>query len=57
MVIFDYDTIKDVATYDNPVAYPEGIDYVLVNGVVVVDHGKHTGARPGKVLYGPGKTG
>lgn len=55
MVIFDYDTIKDVSTYDNPVASPEGIDYVLVNGVVVVDHGKHTGARPGRVLYGPGK--
>jgi N-acyl-D-aspartate/D-glutamate deacylase len=57
VVIFDYDTIKDVSTYDSPVAYPEGIDYVLVNGVVVVDHGKHTGARPGKVLYGPGRTG
>ena len=57
VVIFDYDTIKDVATYDNPVAYPEGIDYVLVNGVVVVEKGKHTGARPGKVLYGPGRTG
>lgn len=56
VVIFDYDRIRDVATYDNPVAYPEGIDYVLVNGVVVVQGGKHTGARPGKVLYGPGKT-
>ncbi len=56
VVIFDYDTIRDVATYDSPVAYPEGIDYVLVNGVVVVERGKHTGARPGKVLYGPGKT-
>jgi N-acyl-D-aspartate/D-glutamate deacylase len=53
VVIFDYDTIKDVSTYDNPVAFPEGIDYVLVNGVIVVDHGTHTGARPGKVLYGP----
>ncbi|HKP29766.1 MAG TPA: D-aminoacylase [Gemmatimonadales bacterium] len=57
VVIFDYDTIKDVSTYENPVAFPEGIDYVLVNGVIVVDHGKHTGARPGRVLYGPGRTG
>ena len=57
VVIFDYDRIRDVSTYDSPVAFPEGIDYVLVNGVVVVDHGKHTGARPGKVLYGPGRTG
>ena len=57
VVIFDYDTIKDVSTYENPVAFPEGIDYVLVNGVIVVDHGKHTGARPGRVLYGPGRIG
>ncbi len=55
VVIFDYDRIRDVATYDSPVAFPEGIDYVLVNGVVVVEGGKHTGARPGKVLYGPGR--
>jgi len=55
VVVFDYDRIQDKSTYDNPVAYPEGIDYVLVNGVVVVDHGKHTGARPGRVLYGPGR--
>jgi len=33
---------------------PDGIDFVLVNGQVVIDHGKHTGARPGKILYGPG---
>jgi N-acyl-D-aspartate/D-glutamate deacylase len=57
VVIFDYDTIQDVSTYESPVAYPQGIDYVLVNGVVVVDHGKHTGARPGRVLYGPGRSG
>jgi len=53
-VIFDYDKIQDRSTYDKPDLPPDGIEYVLVNGVVVVDHGKHTGARPGKVLYGPG---
>jgi N-acyl-D-amino-acid deacylase len=53
-VVFDYDTIQDRATYEQPDLTPAGIDYVLVNGQVVVDHGKHTGARPGKVLYGPG---
>ena len=53
-VVFDYDTIQDRATYEQPDLTPAGIDYVLVNGQVVVNHGKHTGARPGKVLYGPG---
>jgi len=55
IVIFDYDTIQDRATYESPVAFPAGIDYVIVNGAIVADHGKHTGAKPGKVLYGPGK--
>ncbi len=54
VVIFDFEMIQDVATWDDPVEYPAGIDYVLVNGEVVVDHGVHTGARPGHVLYGPG---
>lgn len=53
-VIFDFEKIQDRATYDHPDVPPDGIDYVLVNGQVVVDHGRHTGARPGKVLYGPG---
>lgn len=50
IVVFDPDRIKDKATYDNPHQYPEGIDYVIVNGQVVVENGKLTGARPGKVL-------
>jgi N-acyl-D-amino-acid deacylase len=53
-VIFDYDKIQDRSTYEHPDVTPDGIDFVLVNGQVVIDHGKHTGARPGKVLYGPG---
>jgi N-acyl-D-aspartate/D-glutamate deacylase len=54
-VLFDYEKLQDRATYEQPLLNPEGIDYVLVNGEVVVDHGKHTGARPGHVLYGPGR--
>ena len=46
-----------MATYDNPKQFPKGIDYVLVNGSVVIDNGQHTGARPGKVVYGPGYVG
>lgn len=56
VVVFDLDRVQDRATYDEPVLFPEGIDYVLVNGEVVVEEGgRHTGARPGHVLYGPGK--
>jgi len=54
-VVFDYEKIQDRATYAEPTLPPDGIDCVLVNGQVVIDHGKHTGARPGKVLYGPGR--
>lgn len=53
VVIFDYQRIRDAATYESPLAFPEGIDYVLVNGVVVVEGGKHTGARPGRVIRRP----
>lgn len=56
VVVFDYDKIQDRATYEQPLRYPEGIEYVLVNGQVVIDQGKHTGARPGHVLYGPGRS-
>ena len=54
IVAFDPDRIKDTATFEKPKQYPQGIDYVLVNGQVVIDHGTHTGARPGMVLRGPG---
>lgn len=55
VVVFDYDRIKDRATYEKPLASPEGINYVLVNGQIVIENGKHNGARPGKILYGPGR--
>jgi len=53
-VIFDYATLQDRATYEEPRLSPDGIDYVIVNGQITIDHGKHTGVRAGKVLYGPG---
>jgi N-acyl-D-amino-acid deacylase len=50
LVVFDAATVADRATYAEPTLPPVGIHWVLVNGVVVVDHGKVTGARPGQVL-------
>ena len=55
VVIFDPEKIADKATFIEPHQYPVGIDYVIVNGAVVVDHGTHTEKLPGKVLSGPGK--
>jgi dihydroorotase/N-acyl-D-amino-acid deacylase len=54
IVIFDPATVRDLATFDNPNQLSEGMDYVLVNGVPVIDAGKMTGALPGRVLRGPG---
>jgi N-acyl-D-amino-acid deacylase len=50
ITIFDPDTVIDRATYAEPRQHPEGIPFVIVNGEVVVDHGEHTGARPGRAL-------
>ena len=54
LVVFDPTTIRDVATFDNPNQLSQGMEYVLVNGVAVIDQGKMTGAMPGKVLRGQG---
>jgi dihydroorotase/N-acyl-D-amino-acid deacylase len=54
VVIFDPATVTDVATFENPNQLSKGMDYVLVNGVPVIEDGKMTGALPGKVLRGPG---
>jgi len=54
VVVFDPATVRDRATFDNPNQLSEGMEYVLVNGVPVIDQGKMTGALPGKVLRGPG---
>jgi dihydroorotase/N-acyl-D-amino-acid deacylase len=54
VVIFDPATIHDAATFESPNQLSEGMEYVLVNGVPVIDGGKMTGALPGRVLRGPG---
>ncbi len=50
LVVFDPRTVADTATYEDPRRYPRGIQYVTVNGEVVVDKGEQTQARPGRVL-------
>jgi N-acyl-D-amino-acid deacylase len=54
VVVFDLETIEDRATWTEPTLFPTGIDYVLVNGEIVVDKGRHTGAKPGRALRGAG---
>ena len=54
IVVFDPATIRDRATFENPNQLSEGMQYVLVNGVPVIDNGKQTDALPGKVVRGPG---
>jgi N-acyl-D-aspartate/D-glutamate deacylase len=54
VTIFDLDQLQDKATYERPMEFPTGIDWVLVNGIVTIDHGRHTGAKAGQVLRGPG---
>jgi len=54
VVVFDPATIKDVATFADPNQLSQGMEYVLVNGGLVIDQGKMTGALPGKVLRGAG---
>jgi len=56
VTVFNLATIIDHATFEKPFQYSTGVDYVIVNGKVVLDKGKHTGAKPGTILYGPGKT-
>ncbi len=54
VVIFDPETVRDLATFDNPNQLSQGMEFVLVNGVPVIENGKMTGALPGKVLRGAG---
>jgi N-acyl-D-amino-acid deacylase len=56
VVIFDPKEIADRATFENPHQYAVGMKYVFVNGVEVLSKGEHTGAKPGRALWGPGKT-
>jgi dihydroorotase/N-acyl-D-amino-acid deacylase len=50
LVVFDAETIRDTATYDDPHRYPVGIDYVVVNGGIALDHGETTADRYGRFL-------
>jgi putative CocE/NonD family hydrolase len=55
VVVFDPKTIADKSTYEKPHQYAVGVRDVLVNGVPVLKDGEHTGAKPGRALWGPGK--
>jgi N-acyl-D-amino-acid deacylase len=55
VVVFDPAAIADQATYENPHQYATGVRHVLVNGVPVIRDGEHTGAKPGRPIWGPGR--
>jgi N-acyl-D-amino-acid deacylase len=57
VVVFDPATVQDHATFEKPKQLATGVDDVFVNGVQVLKDGKHTGAKPGRVVRGPGWTG
>jgi N-acyl-D-amino-acid deacylase len=54
VAIFDPAVVGETNSFEKPKSYAKGVDYVLVNGVLVIDKGQHTGAKPGKALLGPG---
>lgn len=54
IAVFDPAKVAETNSFERPKSYATGVPYVLVNGVVVIDRGQHTGARPGKALRGPG---
>jgi N-acyl-D-amino-acid deacylase len=54
VTLFDAGRVIDHATYEEPHQYATGIEYVVVNGTVILDRGRPTGARPGAILRGPG---
>jgi N-acyl-D-amino-acid deacylase len=56
VAVFDPKTIADRATFEKPQQYAVGMRHVLVNGVPVLKDGEHTNARPGRALWGPGRT-
>jgi N-acyl-D-amino-acid deacylase len=57
IIVFDPETIRDRSTFQDPHQYSEGVETVIVNGVPVLDGAEMTGARPGRVLRGPGWKG
>ena len=55
LVIFDPKTVRDVATFERPHQYAEGVIAVVINGQIAFEDGKMTTARPGRILYGPSR--
>jgi len=55
VVVFDPATIADKATYEEPRQYAVGVKHVFVNGIQVIQDGEHTGAKPGRAVWGPGR--
>jgi len=54
VVVFNPATVGETNSWEHTKSYAKGVEYVLVNGAVVIDKGEHTRAKPGKVLRGPG---
>ena len=54
LALFDPETIRDLATFEKPHQYAEGVEFVVINGVVAVDVGRPTSQRSGQVIHGPG---
>ena len=55
VVVLDPATIADKATFEQPHQYAVGVRHVFVNGVQVLKDGEHTGKKPGRALWGPGR--
>jgi N-acyl-D-aspartate/D-glutamate deacylase len=56
IAVFDPARVRDTATYEAPPQYAEGFSYVIVNGQIAYENGAMTSTRPGRVIYGPGKS-
>lgn len=54
LLLFDPAKIKDSSTFNDPHRLAEGMSYVIVNGKTVIEHGEHTGHKPGQIIYGRG---
>ena len=57
LAVFDPATVAETNSFEYTKSYAKGVEYVLVNGVLVIDQGEHTGARPGKMIRGLGTSG
>jgi N-acyl-D-amino-acid deacylase len=55
VAVFDPDTVGETNSFEKPKSYARGVSYVVVNGVLVIDRGNHTGAKPGVAVFGPGR--